>query len=179
MTLRSHKNHSSVKAQPYDAGVVAIVVGIVILTVVMWLSPKPKHLQADVNFAQATGNRVGTSLYDMQVSDVQGNIPSDQAFAIGPTERIVMLTLTIANKSTMAQHFFPSRSTFVRDQEGDIFTMHPSMALTHPLQGSDIEAGQTVAGQITFALPKDINKPRLFVDPAWDNTAPAVFNLSL
>lgn len=101
----------------------------------------------------------------------------DPAFAISPQESMLVMKLTVTNTSNQKQHFIPVTQLYVRSADGDYSALHPSMHVQHPLPASDLKPGQSTSGEITFAIPKNLATPLLYVDTGWNNAPPIIIDV--
>lgn len=161
---------------PVTAGVFGILVGLGVvlayqqqrLDVVQALAPRHARI--------AKADRLLTDLYDIKAGAVRV-VDNDPAFAVGSDEDIVILTLEIKNRSDQEFGFFPSVHTYLRDNEGRTYVMHPTVMMKNPLPATDMKPGQTIRGELSYAVPSRLKLFRLYVDPQWGDMAPAVFPL--
>lgn len=125
-----------------------------------------------------TSHQVGTNAaLEVSVSDVTENDSPDNAFAILPTETMLILTISITNKTDDTQQLIPVNQLYVRSNEGDYSTLHVSSFVTAPLAATDLAPGKTATGQISFNVPKRVAHPLLYVDTGWANMVPLVFDV--
>ncbi len=132
----------------------------------------------------ANSNLVLTSLqadetknYTVKVSNVTESSAFDPAFTIDTTDTMLIMDISITNHTAGKQDLTPTTQLYVRDREGDTFVMHPSIAIKNPLAAASVLPGQTVTGQISFAVPKRLAHPLLYVDFGWTNQAPTVIDV--
>jgi hypothetical protein len=118
-----------------------------------------------------------TTAFAAHISNVYETAQEDHAFPLDPDQTMLILNLTVTNNTTTEQDLYPVNQLFVRDQEGGTYTPHASMFITQPLAAQTVKPGQTVTGQISFAIPKRLTRPLLYVDTRWDNQAPVVFDV--
>lgn len=102
---------------------------------------------------------------------------ADPAFAIDPSESMLVMTLTITNTSQQEQQFIPVTQLYVRSAEGNFSALHPSSHVRHPLPATDLKPGQSVKGEVTFAIPKDLAAPLLYVDTGWSSAPPIIIDI--
>ncbi|HET6925186.1 MAG TPA: DUF4352 domain-containing protein [Candidatus Saccharimonadales bacterium] len=125
-----------------------------------------------------TSERTASSTaYTISVSRVTENNTFDPAFPYPANETMLILTLTIKNTSGGPQQLTPAQQLFVRSQDGDYAPMHASSYLATQLPAATVKPGQTVSGQVSFAIPKSQGRPLLYVDLGWNNYGPAVFDV--
>ncbi len=122
------------------------------------------------------GETARSDIYEMTVSRLV-RVESDVAFPPAAGDDILVVTLKLQNTSHQSLGFFPSIQTYIRDDQGNTYVMHPTLAMADPLPAGDIAAGQTVTGQLSYEIPKKLTTFRLYVDPAWLQMVPVVFEL--
>ncbi len=129
-------------------------------------------------------NRVLTSLqkakngaYETKVSNVTEMNKDDKAFTLAPTDTLLVMDISITNSSSNMQQLVPASQFYVRDREGGFYMMHPSSYLTSPLVLGTLAPGKTVTGQLSFAVPKILAHPLLYIDLGWEDTAPVVIDV--
>lgn len=120
---------------------------------------------------------VKTPAFNAHVSNVYETDKTDYAFPFDTGQTILIFDISITNNTAASQDFYPANQLFVRDQEGGSYQPHASMYVTRPVAAQTIKPGQTVSGQISFAIPKRLTRPLLYVDLGWNNQTPAVFDV--
>jgi hypothetical protein len=115
-----------------------------------------------------------TDLYEIKLGAVQ-SIEKDPAFTPAPDQDIVIIPVTLTNHAKTNYQFLPALSTYIRDEEGGIYKMHPTVYLKNPLPAGDVAAGATVSGELSYAIPKTLKSFKFYVDAGWGDMAPAVF----
>ncbi len=118
-----------------------------------------------------------TDGYDVMIKDVGVSNEADRAFPLESDEVLLTMSLEITNRTNSQQDFVPVSQIYVRSKDGDYFQLHPSSHVKTPIAAGAILPGQTISGQISFAIPKRLSKPLLYIDPAWDDFAPVVFDV--
>jgi hypothetical protein len=96
-----------------------------------------------------------TDLYEIKLGAVQ-SIEKDPAFTPAPDQDIVIIPVTLTNHAKTNYQFLPALSTYIRDEEGGIYKMHPTVYLKNPLPAGDVAAGATVSGELSYAIPKTL-----------------------
>lgn len=137
------------------------------------------------NSASAANNqKILTSLqkatsdaYEVMVSNVTVTDKADPAFALAPTDTMLIMDISITNLSTGIQQLVPSSQLYVRDQQGGFYMLHPSSYVANPLILTTVSPGNTVKGQLSFGIPKILAHPLLYVDLGWKDNAPAVIDV--
>lgn len=115
--------------------------------------------------------------YTITLSDVALSDKHDPAFTLDDNENMLVAKLTITNNSPTNQDLYPVNQIYIRTQDGLYYQMHPSMYVTEPMRAGQVSPGQTISGQVSFAIPKAVKQPFLYVDLAWEDYVPVVYNL--
>lgn len=115
--------------------------------------------------------------YTINVKNVTENDKFDPAFTIGTDETMLIADISITNNTNSPQDVIPSVQFYIRTSDGLYYQMHPSMYVSNPLQAGKLEPGKTITGQISFAIPKILARPYLYLDLGWDNYVPIVYDI--
>lgn len=132
---------------------------------------------ADPHKVLTSLQRSATEAYVVNVSNVTVNDKEDNAFGPAPGETILILDISITNVSSGQQQLVPASQFFVRDRQGGLYLPHPSSYVTAPLNLVMVDPGSTITGQLSFAIPKILAHPLLYVDLGWNDTAPIVIDV--
>ena len=123
------------------------------------------------------GDVARNTAFKIKLSNVHSAPGADPAFKLEEGHHFLVFTLSVTNTSAKTQYFWPVYQTFVRDSIGRQFTMSPTMTIKSPFQAGAIAPGATQIGELSYDLNKDAESPRVYIDPAWDSSLPAIFNL--
>ncbi len=114
---------------------------------------------------------------EVEVKNVQLNSKQDKAFALEEGMTMLIMNVTIKNTSKQTHELMPVNQLFVKTEVGDISKLHASMHVSSPLPASTVKPGQSVSGQVSFAVLKNTERPLLYVDTGWDDTTPLVIDV--
>lgn len=114
---------------------------------------------------------------EVKVKDVQLNSKQDVAFDLEEGMTMLIMDITLKNTSQQTQKFIPVSQLFVKTEVGGISKLHASMHVTSPLAAGDVRPGDSVSGQVSFAVLKNTERPLLYVDTGWDDTTPLVIDV--
>lgn len=118
-----------------------------------------------------------TTAFTVSISSVTETDKPDPAFTLAAGQTLLMLNISLTNKTDQVQDVIPVNQLFVRSRTGYYASMHPSTFITKPLVAGTVEPGATVTGQVSFSVPKQLAQPLLYVDPGWANQSPVVFDV--
>lgn len=166
-------------AMPLMAAVFGVTVGAGILLTVQesWRRAAEHHEIPAHAQIWGVSEVAETDLYKLSVTSKVATVSEDKAFTPPVGQNIIVLAISVTNKGDVTHPFLPSIHTYVRDDEGETYKMHPSTAIVNPLPASDLAPGQTVSGQVSYAIPASMHNFRLYIDPQWGDMAPVVFRL--
>lgn len=133
--------------------------------------------QADPNLVLSTLETGNNREMEVRVSNVSENNKPELAFAYDPLETMLIATISVKNLTSKAQSFIPVNIVYVRGEDGSYAQLHPSTFVTNKFPDGYIQPGQTVTGQVSFAILKAVGHPKLYIDTGWSNLAPMVFDL--
>ena len=122
-----------------------------------------------------TSQMGNNGVFEVTISGVREDNTPDRAFPVGATDTVLIATVSIKNTTTSTKQLIPDSHIYVRSDDGVNYTSHPSSVLTSPLIFQEVAAGQTAKGQVAFAIPKSVTDPRLYIDPAWEDSSPIVY----
>lgn len=174
MTQTSHRRKKFSRAQSQLYKLLAVLFGLVSLFLLGWLA------QTFVNrpVLRVTSLQTGkNSVLTARVENVGTITAADPAFAVDPSENMLVMKLTVKNTSSQKQHFIPVTQLYIRSGEGDYSALHPSSHVARPLPATDLYPNQSVSGEISFVIPKRLATPLLYVDTGWDSAAPIVVDV--
>lgn len=115
--------------------------------------------------------------YSIVISNVSESDKHDPAFTIADSDTILSLTIAITNTSDVAQDLYPASQFYIRSNDGMAYQMHPTVFLTKPLQAGPVKPGESALGEISFAIPKSLSQPLLYIDLGWNNYVPVVYDV--
>lgn len=192
-TQSNHKRHATRKRlgkifrdedRLLFASFVVVMTALVVLAAVYTANKNAHIVYRSVESAPAAPTKVLTSqqlaesaVYKIAVSAVGETDKHDPAFTISDDETMLIATLTITNTSDHVQELIPATQLFVRNNQGNTYNMHPSVHVTDPMQSVKVAPGQTVKGQVSFAVPKSLERPLLYVDLGWGDFIPVVYDV--
>ncbi len=128
--------------------------------------------------AVLTSLQIGSnSAETVKVSKVTENNNTDYAFAIDPSETMLIMDFSITNNTPATQQLIPVNQLYVRSRTGDYANLHASMYVTTPLSATELAPGKTATGELSFNVPKSVAHPLLYVDTGWDKNVPLVFDV--
>ena len=159
---------------PLGARAIAVMVGAGLLAALRGhqaavLPPYPARVGA-------LGQHFYTGLYTISATGYK-EITQDPAFAPAAGSAIGVTTVSVKNNDNQPHQFYPALHTYVRDDEGVTYPMHPTVMLQQPLPAGMIAPGATVTGELSYEVPQRAGRLRLYIDPAWNGTGPVVFQL--
>lgn len=113
----------------------------------------------------------------VSIANVTESDTPDPAFPLNDTQTLLVLDLTITNKTAVTQHLIPSTQLFVHDRDGGLYILQASSRLTNALAAQDLSPGASATGQVAFAVPKRQTTPLLYIDVGWDNDTPIIYDV--
>lgn len=119
--------------------------------------------------------RAVTPAWRVNIANVTSTTAPDPAFGLDDTQALLMLDITITNTSAREAELFPVNQLYVRGDAGEYCPMHASMHIVDPLQSGPLAPGEARSGQLSFAIPKNLANPLLYVDLGWDTQTPSIF----
>jgi len=125
----------------------------------------------------STLQKANSDAFDVKVSNVTVTQKTDRAFSLVPEDTMLIMDIAITNNSSGTQQIVPANQFYVRDRQGGIYMLHPSSYVTNPLSLTNVDSGKVVNGQLSFAIPKILAHPLLYVDLGWNDDAPIVIDV--
>lgn len=148
------------------ASFVIILAALIVVAVVYVSGHQNNIVYKSIDSAPSAPTKVLTSqqvaqsgAYSISVSNVTASDKKDPAFGISDSETILFVTVSITNKSDRKQDLAPVTQFYARSRDGSNFPMHPSMYVTDPLPSAKLSPGETIKGEVTFAVPKKSIEP--------------------
>lgn len=159
--------------------VVAILVVNTIYVVVRHTDDDDRLVASTIPYANhvlTSQQTADTAAFSAHISNVYETDSADLALPEGGYT-ILVFDISVTNNTNGEQDLYPVNQFFVRDQEGGTYTPHASLHMIRPLEAAPLKSGQTVAGQLAFAVPKRLTRPLLYVDLGWNSQSPVVFDV--
>jgi hypothetical protein len=129
------------------------------------------------SYVLGTQQKAQTDVFDVAIQGVQKNSSKDYAFAYDENDVMLIVDVAVTNRTTKVQNLVPSSQLYIRTEDGLYITMHPSMYVRNQLPFGQVASGETVLGQVSFAIPKTLTRPLLYIDLGWDNHVPVVYDI--
>lgn len=164
-------------------GFVMIMIAVVVISTFRLFSESSVSLSINRSHVSAPTRILGTNAvaytddYEVFVTDVSSSNKQDPAFPLESGETLLRFNISLTNTSQIEQTFTPVTQLYIRSREGGYYQMHPSMSLTNPIQSGALSPGQTIDGEVSFAIPEGLAEPLLYVDPGWDDIVPVVISV--
>jgi hypothetical protein len=164
---------------------VSAVVAILIVNTLFWVQfTNHRYEEVSRNATTVANTAASTSLQTARnfavtarASNIGTRTDADKAFPLEPGKTLLVMDLTITNKTSKTQHLIPVSQLYVRSTDGDYATLYPSSVLTKPLASQDLKPGQSATGQLNFAIPNETSRPMLYIDTLWDDSTPLVIDV--
>ncbi|MBP7760187.1 DUF4352 domain-containing protein [Candidatus Saccharibacteria bacterium] len=159
------------------------ITALVIINTLFWMKWAAEHPSSTPGVTKFVTSSVVKSL-DMarnnslsaQVKNVTTNSNADPAFGVPDDQTMLIMDLTVTNTSKIKQQFIPVSQLYVRTRDGDYSILHASMHVKNPIAARDLMPGESVSGQVSFAVSKRADTPLLYIDTGWDKTTPLVID---
>jgi hypothetical protein len=167
-------------------GFIVVLTSLVVINTIFWLDRNPgtnvklfrAPNAAPSNTKVLASQQAGTTpAYDVVITNVSEQDKFDPAFTIADDETVLILDISITNKSGGQQDLVPVNQLYARSRDGDYFAMHASSLITKPLAATTLDPGQNASGQVSFVVPKSLAHPLLYVDLGWNDYAPLVYDV--
>lgn len=136
------------------------------------------NLIQSAQYILSSSQQAQTDVFSVDIKKVTKNDNKDYAFEYDNTaETMLIVDLSIRNRTSVTQTLAPSAQLYIRTQDGLFVSMHPSMYITEPLQFEEVAPGNTMSGQVSFNIPKDMQRPLLYIDLGWGGHVPVVYDI--
>lgn len=163
--------------------VILLIAGIIIAT--LYVSNRDlerykiitKHYEASPSFILKSTEVASTDASKIIVSGVYETSELDRAFTIPDDQTFLIFKLEITNNTSGEQDLSPVKQLFVRSRDGDYYPMHITSFISEGLPATIIKPSETVSGEVSFAVPKKLADPLLYVDLGWNNQSPVVYDI--
>lgn len=113
----------------------------------------------------------------IKITNVTELDKTDYAFPLESGQTMLILTVSITNRTNKTQQLIPVNQFYVRTESGQYSPLHASMYVTNPLGFQELAAGQTAKGQVSFSVSKAEARPLLYVDTGWGKVVPVVYDV--
>ena len=164
---------------------VAAIVALLVVNTMFWAQYTARRSERE--------NRVTTTIADLKsstslqtahnfavsarVSNVGTKTEQDRAFPIEPGKTLLVMDITVTNKTGNGQQLIPVTQFYVRSSDGQYATLYPSTKLKKALLPQDLKPGESATGQLSFAISERTTKPLLYIDTMWDRATPLVIDV--
>jgi hypothetical protein len=112
-----------------------------------------------------------------RVSNVGTKTEQDRAFPLEPGKTLLIMDVTVTNRTASDQQLIPVSQFYVRNGDGLHATLYPSSRVTKALLPQDLRPGESASGQISFAIPDRTSTPLLYIDTMWERATPLVIDV--
>lgn len=126
--------------------------------------------------ANVIAKQDGVQIYLGKTEFEEGKIPS---FKPNVGNVFLVQKVTINNDTEKPINFLPSIQTYIRDKEGSIYTMRPTMVTPEPFEAGTIAAHSIRSGNLTYEVSKRLVGLKIYFDSGWGGRGPVVFDLNL
>ncbi len=92
------------------------------------------------------------------------------------TDRVLVLTMQIRNTSGHVLNFLPAIHTFVRDDQGNTYSLTPGLASKN-MPAALIKKNETLDGSLTYVVPSQYRPLWFYFDAQFDNQGPVRFSI--
>lgn len=164
---------------------VAAVVAILVVNTLFWVQFTNRRYEKENRVTTTVANLTSsTSLQtahnfaiSARVSNVGTKTEQDRAFPLEPGKTLLIMDVTVTNRTASDQQLIPVSQFYVRSGDGQYATLYPSTKITKALLPQDLRPGQSASGQLSFAIPERTATPLLYVDTMWNRATPLVIDV--
>ncbi|MFZ1249019.1 MAG: DUF4352 domain-containing protein [Candidatus Saccharimonadales bacterium] len=175
------RNENSLLLSVFVLGIAALV----IINTLFWVQVSRHRLTKEAKLTTTiTSLKTMTSLQTAHnfavtafVANVGGSTTTDNAFPVRDDEILLLMDVTITNKTALSQQLTPVSQLYIRSVDGDYIKLHPSMQVKKPLEPQELGPGKVATGQLSFVIPKEMTSPLLYIDTGWDRSTPLVIDV--
>ncbi|QQS19420.1 DUF4352 domain-containing protein [Candidatus Saccharibacteria bacterium] len=164
---------------------VAAIVALLVVNTLFWAQYTARRYDKENRVTTTVANLTSsTSLQtahnfalSARVSNVGTKTEQDRAFPIDPGKTLLIMDVTVTNKTTTDQQLIPVTQFYVRTTDGQYATLYPSSRLRQALLPQDLRPGQSATGQLSFAISDRTSMPLLYIDTMWNRATPLVIDV--
>jgi hypothetical protein len=166
-------------------GFVMVMTAIVVITTVYLFNRTTIFVDRTVNsgtesspsYVLRSSDTATTDSAIITIKDVSEKSDIDRAFTIPEDETFLIFNISITNNTPGEQDLYPVKQLYVRSKDGDYYSMHITSFITTPLEPATLKPGETASGQVSFAVPKTLANPLVYVDLGWNDIVPTVYDV--
>ncbi len=164
---------------------VAAIVALLVVNTLFWAQYTARRSEKENRVTTTVANLTSsTSLQTahnfavtVRVSNVGTKTEQDVAFPLEPGKTLLVMDISISNKTSVTQQLIPVQQLYVRSESGEYATLYPSTKLSSPLLPTDLKPGGSATGQLSFAISDRATKPLLYIDTGWNRATPLVVDV--
>lgn len=140
-------------------------------------SPVESGSESSPSYVLRSNDTATTDSSTISIKDVSEKSEVDRAFTISEEETFLIFNISITNNSPGEQDLYPVKQLYVRSKDGDYYPMHISSFIATPLEPATLKPGETASGQVSFAVPKTLANPLVYIDLGWNDIVPTVYDV--
>lgn len=175
------RNENSLLFGVFVLGVTALVV----INTIFWVQYTSQRYQDENEHSATIASLTATTslqtaknfAVSAKVSNVGTTNKVDRAFTLAADETLLTMDISMTNLTSQTQHLIPVSQFYIRGTEGEYAELHASSFVKSPLAAQNLKPGTSATGQLSFAVPKSLERPLLYIDTAWDNSTPLVIDV--
>lgn len=164
---------------------VAAVVAILVVNTLFWAQYTARRHEKENRVTTTVANLTSsTSLQtahnfavSARVSNVGTKTEQDRTFPTEPGKTLLVMDITVTNKTGNNQQLVPVTQFYVRSSDGQYATLYPSTKLKKALLPQDLRSGESASGQLSFAISERTTRPLLYIDTLWGRSTPLVIDV--
>lgn len=162
--------------QPYfilaGAAITGVVTGVLVLVWILNSQTLPLVQPA------TTEQRITTAALSAEVNSVT-EVPARELMSgnVIDTQKGLIIHVSITNNTDVEQYFLPVNQVFIKGSDDSIYQMSPLAGVRNPITAGAVAPGETLEGDMSFAVNKEETDNWLYIDTRWNGMSPLVIKL--
>lgn len=109
------------------------------------------------------GKTISSRDYDVRIDSVTRGNGEKGSLNPGEGRTYLIVTLYVKNKTSKVLPLYPVSQTYIKDSQGQTYSIGPAM-VKQPFLAGDLAPGDQIKGEIAYEIPSNITKPLFYFE---------------
>lgn len=109
------------------------------------------------------GKVYSNSSYDVRIDNVARGSGEKGSLNPGAGKTYLIVTLYVKNKTNKVLPLYPVTQTYIKDSQGQTYSIGPAM-VKQPFLAGDLSAGDQIKGELAYEIPTNLKNPLFYFE---------------
>ena len=109
------------------------------------------------------GNTYSNRDYDVRIDAISRGSGEKGSLNPGEGKTYLIVTLYVKNKSNKSLPLYPVTQTYIKDSQGQTYSIGPAI-VKQPFLAGDLSAGDQVKGELAYEIPDNLANPLFYFE---------------